>query len=86
MNNLPTFQGNLGAASIGERIDSLIAAGRLKQVAVVDTKPTNVPEKSIDEVEGDFKPWYKKWWVWGLVGVGVVGTGLTIHFVVRRRR
>lgn len=85
MNDLVTFQGGLGAASINERINALIAAGRLREVGTSATKPSNVPERSIDEVESAYgKPWYKRWWVWALAGTAVVGTGLTIYLVRRR--
>ena len=84
MNGLVQFQG-LGAASISERINRLIASGTLTQVGVSASLPAGIPEKSIDDVEKEFKPWYRKWWVWGLVGAGVVGTGLTVHFVRKRR-
>ena len=42
---------------------------------------------TIDQVEDLYaRKWYKKWWVWSLVGLGVVGTGLTIYVVKKRRR
>lgn len=82
MNGLVQFQG-LGA-SISERIDRLIASGSLAQVGTSATLPAGVPEKSIEDVEKEFKPWYRKWWVWGLVGAGVVGTGTAVYFVRRR--
>lgn len=74
-------------ATISERIDKLVAQPNITQVAAVDTLPSGVPEKSIDEAEKQFgRPWYKKWWVLALIGLGVVGAGTTTYFVFRKRK
>ncbi len=79
------FQGaGLGVSDVGLILDKLITRGVLREVGTATTKPVGIPEKSIDQVKSEFAPWYKKWWVWAIVGGGVVGTGLTVYFVRRR--
>ena len=31
-------------------------------------------------------PWYKKWWVWALVGGGTIAVGTTTVLLLRRKR
>lgn len=76
--------GGLGASSISEQIDSLIAKGRARQIGVSATLPAGVREVSIGELMKLFgAPFYKKWWFWAGVGTVVVGGG---YFFLRRRR
>jgi hypothetical protein len=30
-------------------------------------------------------PWYRRWWIWGIAGVVLVGTGVTVAIVTTRR-
>jgi len=73
----------LGAGSIGDEINALIAAGRVKQVGVVSKLPPGVPEVSIDQLRKQVDPWYKKWWVLAIAGTTVAG-GALLYW--RRRR
>jgi hypothetical protein len=82
--NAVTFQ---ASASIGDRVDQLVARGVLQEVAQTSTKPAGVPELSIDEVESKYAtPWYKRWWVWAIGGLTVTGIGLSVYLIRRRRR
>ena len=81
--------GALGAsdAPVSVRLDELARSGVISQVGTSTAKPEGIPVLTIDQVEDLYaRKWYKKWWVWSLVGLGVVGTGLTIYVVKKRRR
>ncbi len=81
------YSGAAFGATVSERIDKLVAQPNITQVAAVDALPAGVPEKTIDEAEKEFgRPWYKKWWVLALIGLGVVGAGTTTYFVFRKKR
>ncbi len=61
------LNGQLGAGTVHDRIQTLVAAGLVQDVGTAETLPTGVPEKTIDEVERSVRPWYKKWWVWAII-------------------
>ena len=74
-------------ATVSERITALAALPNITEVDAVDALPSGVPEKTIDEAEKEFgRPWYKKWWVLALIGLGVVGAGTTTYFAIRKRK
>ena len=68
--------------SIGNRIDTLISDGVIQQVGTSVTKPTAIPEVTIDELEKMFLPFYKRLWFWALVGTAAAGG----TFLYYRRR
>jgi hypothetical protein len=72
--------------SITSRIDKMVAAGAVAQVASTTSLPAGVKELSIEEAEKLYgSPWYKKWWVWAIAG-GVVAGGVTLTVFMKRRR
>ncbi len=73
---------NLGA--VGPLVEKLVARGDVRELTQTPAVPAGVPEKTEDEVKREFARWYEKWWVWGLIGVGVVGVGGTTYYFVRR--
>lgn len=75
----------LGTAT-EDQLQPFIDEGVLRSLPAVVTKPTSIPILTLEQVDKLFGgKWYKKWWVWAIVGTAVVGTGLTIYFVRRRK-
>jgi hypothetical protein len=81
--SLVQFQG-FGATD--PTIDALITAGKLREVSRTAAKPTGMLEMSLADLQSKYAPWYKKWWVWAIVGGVVVAGAGTIWYVRRRRR
>jgi len=73
----------LGAGSIGDEINALVSAGKVRRVGIVSTLPPGIPEVTLDQLRKQVDPWYKKWWVWAIAGTTVTGGAL---FYWRRRR
>lgn len=44
-------------------------------------RPIDSPQQVEEIVE--YQPWYKKWWVWTIIGVAVVGGGVATYFIVK---
>jgi hypothetical protein len=80
---MPGAFGNFGQ-SIGDRIDKLITQGLIRQVGTVATAPEGMRVVKIDDLESEFAPWFKKWWVWAIAGTVVVG-GVGFFYFRRRR-
>lgn len=77
----------LGAvSSISDRINALVAANKVTEIAQVDKLPPGVLEVSIDQVEKTYAPWYKRWWIWALAGSVVLGGTVIVLRRGKRRK
>lgn len=75
----------LGTAT-EDQLQPFLDKGVLRSLPAVAAKPTSIPILTLEQVDKLFgEKWYKKWWVWAIVGAVVAGTGLTIHLVRRRK-
>ncbi len=84
MNPYTQTHGSLGAGAVTEAVKNWVDKGIVKEWATTTTLPPGMPEKTIEEVEKELSPWYKKWWVWALAGTGAVGIGYLGYRAVKR--
>lgn len=86
LQGLPSLRGFGQTDEVTAGVQTAIAKGKVKQIAVVDTKPATILVMSFSQFKKEFlKAWYAKWWVWAIAG-SVVAAGGGTYLYMRRRR
>ena len=73
---------NLGK-SVSERIDRLVDMGAVSVISISPTQPAGVRLVSIEDLEKEYYPLYKRPWFLALAGTALVGGA---YMLVRRRK